>query len=88
MIRSKRQYGSQIFILTLNIDRKVTVNYLPKEWMKICPIQITICNDQSLKVFKKLNWSNNNNFVRRLKFYNYLNIVPAFRNLMNLVSLK
>lgn len=54
---------------------------LTKEWMKICPIQITICNDQSLKVFKKLNWSNNNNFVRRLKFYNYLNIVPIFRKL-------
>ena len=49
--------------------------------MKICPIQITICNDQSLKVFKKLNWSNNNNFVSRLKFYNYLNIVPIFRKL-------
>ena len=54
---------------------------LTEEWMKICPIQITICNDQSLKVFKKLNWSNNNNFVRRLKFYNYLNIVPIFRKL-------
>ena len=52
---------------------------LAEEWMKICPIQITICNDQSLKVFKKLNWSNNNSFVRRLKIYNYLNIVPAFR---------
>ena len=52
---------------------------LTEEWMKICPIQITICNDQSLKVFKKLNWSNNNSFVRHLKIYNYLNIVPAFR---------
>jgi hypothetical protein len=52
---------------------------LAEEWMKICPIQITICNDQSLKVFKKLNWSNNNSFVRHLKIYNYLNIVPAFR---------
>ena len=54
---------------------------LAEEWMKICPIQITICNDQSLKVFKKLKWSNNNSFVRRLKIYNYLNIVPTFRKL-------
>ena len=26
---------------------------LTKEWMKICPNQITFCNDQSLKLFKK-----------------------------------
>ena len=54
---------------------------LAEAWMKICPIRITICNDQSLKVFKKLKWSNNNSFIRRLKIYNYLNIVPIFRKL-------
>ena len=56
---------------------------LTKEWMKICPIQITLCNDKSLKVFKKLDWSSNNNFTRNIKFYNYLNIIPVFRNLKN-----
>ena len=67
------------FYITSEHRSKGYGKLLAKEWMKICPIQITICNDQSLKVFKKLNWSNNNNFVRRLKFYNYLNIVPIFR---------
>ncbi|MDA8764323.1 GNAT family N-acetyltransferase [Candidatus Pelagibacter bacterium] len=56
---------------------------LTEEWMKICPIQITLCNDKSLKVFKKLDWSSNNNFTRNIKFYNYLNIIPVFRNLKN-----
>ena len=53
---------------------------LTEEWMKICPIQITLCNNQSLKIFKKLEWCSNNNFTRKIKFYNYFNIVPAFRN--------
>ena len=54
---------------------------LTKEWMKICPIQITLCNDQSLKIFKKLDWSVNNNFTRRIKFYTYFKIIPIFRKL-------
>ena len=32
---------------------------LTKEWMKICPHQITFCNNLSLRVFKKLGWKNN-----------------------------
>ena len=67
------------FYITSEHRSKGYGKLLAEEWMKICPIQITICNDQSLKVFKKLNWSNNNNYIRRLKFYNYLNIVPIFR---------
>jgi len=59
---------------------------LTKEWMKICPIQITLCNNQSLKIFKKLDWSVNNNFTRRIKFYNYFKIIPIFRKLNNDVS--
>ena len=31
---------------------------LTKEWMKICPNQITFCNNQSLRVFKKFGWKN------------------------------
>ena len=56
---------------------------LTEAWMKICPIQITLCNDQSLKIFKKFNWSYNNNFIRKIKFYNLLNILPVFRKLNN-----
>jgi len=56
---------------------------LTEAWMKICPIQITLCNDQSLKIFKKLSWSYNNNFIRKIKFYNLLRIFPAFRKLNN-----
>ena len=32
---------------------------LTEEWMKICPHQITFCNDLSLKIFKKSNWKYN-----------------------------
>ncbi len=56
---------------------------LTKEWMKICPTQITMCNDQSLKVFKKFNWSSNNNFVRKINFFNFVNILPFFRKSKN-----
>ena len=60
---------------------------LVEEWMKICPIQITICNDQSLGVFKKLNWSNNDKFIRRLEFRNYLKIIPIFRDANHIYSI-
>ncbi len=56
---------------------------LTKEWMKICSTQITLCNEQSLNVFKSLNWSFNNNFLRKIKFFNFLKVVPAFRKLAN-----
>jgi hypothetical protein len=52
---------------------------LTEAWMKICPLQITLCNEHSLKIFKKLNWSFNNSFVRKIKIINYLNILPIFR---------
>jgi hypothetical protein len=82
-INDKRQKAIWFtdFYITSEQRSKGYGKLLAEEWMKICPIQITICNDQSLKVFKKLKWSNNNSFVRRLKIYNYLNIVPTFRKL-------
>lgn len=52
---------------------------LTEEWMKICPIQITFCNDQSLKIFKKMNWSFNNKITKKIKFNNYLKLIPIFR---------
>ena len=59
---------------------------LTEEWMKICPIQITFCNDRSLKVFKKMNWSFNNKITRKIEFNNYFKLLPIFRksNLSNL----
>ena len=48
--------------------------------MKICPIQVTLCNDASLKIFKKLDWSSNNKFLRKLEIFNYLNLIPIFKN--------
>ena len=53
---------------------------LTEEWMKICPIQMTFCNNKSLKIFKKLNWYHNHNFIQKKKIFNYLNIMPIFKN--------
>ena len=68
---------------------------LTKEWMKICPIKITLCNDLSLKIFKKMNWSYNNKFLRKIKISNLLNFIPIFKkskeleiNINNLGDLK
>jgi len=52
---------------------------LTEAWMKICPNQITLCNNKSLRIFKKLKWSYNNNFVRKIKFYNFHRILPILR---------
>ena len=62
---------------------------LTEAWMKICPNQITLCNNKSLKIFKKFNWSHNKNFIRKIKFFNFHKILPILRkkNLSN-VSLE
>ena len=52
---------------------------LTEAWMKICPIQITLCNNESLRIFRKYNWSYNNNFIRKIKFYNFHKILPVLR---------
>ena len=52
---------------------------LTEAWMKTCPTQITLCNNESLRIFKKFNWSYNNNFVRKIKFYNFHKILPVLR---------
>ena len=38
---------------------------LTKEWMNICPNQITFCNEHSLNIFKKFGW-NTSNYTKRL----------------------
>ena len=54
---------------------------LTKEWMKICPNQITFCNDESLKVFKKFGWASNKNYERYIRPINYFKLIPVIKNL-------
>jgi len=54
---------------------------LTKSWMEICPLQITLCNEQSLKIFKNLNWAYNTKFIRKIKILDYFKILPFFRKL-------
>ena len=70
-------------------------NLLTKAWMKICPIQITLCNEISLKIFKNMNWSYNNKFSRKLKIPSLINFIPILKqskissiNTNNLIDLK
>jgi len=59
---------------------------LTKEWMKICPLQITFCNKYSLKIFKKFEWKENFNFHRTIIPINYFKFIPIIRdfNIFNL----
>ena len=68
------------FFINAHYRSKGYGKLLTEEWMKICPIQITFCNEDSLRVFKKYNWVNNKKFIRKVKFNNYLNIIPKFEN--------
>ena len=69
------------FFINTNFRSKGYGKLLTEEWMKICPIQITLCNEDSLRVFKKYNWVNNKKFIRKVKFNNYLNVLPKFKNI-------
>lgn len=61
---------------------------LTEEWMKICPIQITLCNEVSLRIFRKYNWLNSKKFIRKIKFNNYFNLIPVFREINKFNILK
>ena len=52
---------------------------LTREWMKICPNQITFCNNKSLKVFKKFGWNNNLSTKRLVRPINTLKFLPVVR---------
>ena len=69
------------FFINKNYRSKGYGKLLTEAWMKICPIQITLCNENSLRIFKKLNWLNNKKFIRKIKFNNYLSLIPLFRDL-------
>jgi len=54
---------------------------LCEEWMKICPNQMAICSDYSLRVLKKYGWSDNFETKRMGKPINTLNFLPVLKNL-------
>lgn len=69
------------FFINANYRSKGYGKILTEEWMKICPIQITLCNEDSLRIFKKYNWVNSKKFIRKVKFNNCFNILPKFKNI-------
>ena len=54
---------------------------LTTEWMKLCPFQITFCNDDSLRIFKKVGWKENLDFERIIVPINYLKLIPIIKRL-------
>ncbi len=90
-LKIENEIKTGIWFTDFYINKKYrTLGYgklLSEAWMKICPIQITICNDASLEIFKKLNWSSNKKFLRKLKVFNYLNLIPIFKK-FNFLSIK
>ena len=52
---------------------------LTKEWMNICPNQITFCNDRSLEIFKKFGWAENNYTKRLVRPINPIKWLPFFK---------
>jgi len=69
------------FVILPEFRGKGLGELLTKEWMKICPNQITFCNNQSLKVFKKLGWKNNLSTQRLLKPINPMKFLPFLRKI-------
>ena len=60
---------------------------LSKEWMKICPNQMAICSDDSLRVLKKLGWKDNYTTKRLVRPINTLKFLPIVKNLkLNFVN--
>ena len=52
-----------------------------KEWMKICPNQMAICSDDSLRVLKKSGWKDNSATQRLARPINSLSFLPAINKL-------
>ena len=88
LISSKLKYCNKVsdaiwftdFIILKEFRNKGYGSILTKEWMKICPIQITFCNNESLKIFKKFSWQSNNDTYRNIKPINFVKIIPLIKN--------
>mgnify|MGYP001217693032 FL=1 len=96
LISSKLEYRNQIneaiwftdFFILKEFRNKGYGSILTKEWMKICPIQITFCNDESLKVFKKFSWQSNSDTYRNIKPINLLRMIPLVKNFSFILNKK
>ena len=53
---------------------------LVKEWMRICPHQISFGNNLSFRLFRKLNWKTNFSTNRKVYPINYSKIIPIIKN--------
>jgi len=69
------------FAILPNFQRKGLGKILTKAWMKICPNQVTFCNDKSLKIFKKFGWEENNATKRLARPTNPIKWVPFLKNI-------
>jgi len=67
------------FVILKEFRGKGLGEYLTKQWMKICPNQITYCNDSSLKIFKKLGWQDSKTSKRIALPVNYLKFIPIIK---------
>lgn len=54
---------------------------LTKKWMELEGNQLTFCNKNSLKVFKKLDWEQDKNFYKSCKIINPLKWIPIIKSL-------
>ena len=68
------------FIILPEYRAKGYGKILTLEWMKICPHQITFCNNSSLSLFKKLNWKSDSSTNRIIHPINYFSITPLLKN--------
>ena len=86
-IKVNNQIKKSIWFTDFFVDTKYRSlgfgKHLTEQWMKICPTQITLCNEKSLKIFKKFNWSYNNNFLKKIKILNYFNVITGLKYLNN-----
>lgn len=54
---------------------------LVKEWMKNSSLQITYCNDESLRIFKKFGWKSKEYLERKIFIVNYFKFFPILNRL-------
>jgi len=69
------------FVVLPEYQSKGFGKILTEEWMKICPNQITYCNNLSLRVFKKLKWQDNSFVKRKIYPINFFNIFPSLKKI-------
>ena len=56
---------------------------LTKKWMELESCHLTFCNQNSLRVFNKLGWVENDNFYKSCKLINPLKWIPLIRSIDN-----